>query len=62
MKAEMQNSIMTIELDTQAEALLAPGGKKYLPCADRCGKLLTVAMNVVSASCDDCWHKRQNEE
>jgi len=45
--------IMRISIQTQGEVLLAPDGKKYLPCW-ACMKLETVAMNVVSTLCDSC--------
>lgn len=50
---------VTITFDPQAEVLHAPGENKiYLPCAEGCGKMLTVDHCVVSAICETCqqWH------
>lgn len=42
-----------IKWNSQAAALPAPGGNKYLPCS-ACMKLEAVEMNVVSFYCDPC--------
>lgn len=46
-----------IEFESQCEALLAPDGKKYLPCHG-CGAVLAVDMNVVSELCEECDDRR----
>lgn len=42
-----------IKFDSQSEALLAPGGKKYLPCS-ACQGLEMVEMSVVTVVCEKC--------
>lgn len=45
---------VTITFESQCESLLAPDGKKYLPCTEGCGRVLLVEPNVVSAPCQPC--------
>lgn len=68
-KAEIDRAgRVRIEFESQAEILAAPDGspgpgiaggiafepRKYLPCSNDCGRLLTVALNVVAVICDEC--------
>jgi len=55
MKATIdRNGRVTIEFESQAECLDAPGGLKYLPCDAGCGVLLAAERMVVSMVCPEC--------
>ena len=53
---------VTITFESQAGVLLAPDGKKYLPCY-KCGNIVVTPMNVVSTLCPPCdaWEKSDDE-
>lgn len=52
---------VTIKFEFQTEVLMAPEGKKYLPC-DKCGNVVAVAMNVVSVLCPVCEKWEESDE
>jgi hypothetical protein len=47
---------ITITWDSKLDFLEAPRGKKYIPC-EKCGNVLSVEKNVVSAICNGCRFK-----